>query len=124
MNRSRNVAATDRTYASEAVEAIFQAWKAMEDKRSQIVLAQMDIDEAQWIALQHNIYAARDAYYLAMSQFIDSSDPAVAAAKARVDEVRRELAEIRAEREQLIGVLSLVEKLVGLVGKLLALASG
>ena len=111
------------TKAASSVRVIFDAWKAMERIRTDWVVQGTKISAMQWDELQSDIYAARDSYFLAMEQFIDSPDPAVANLQKQIKECSTALADMKRDREKMGAALALVDKLAGLVGKLLALAA-
>lgn len=122
MNTANNLE-SEITPAADSVKAVFDVWKKLEEIRTDVVINNEPISAEQWRALQTDIYVARDAYFLAIGQFIDSQDPAVARLVSEIEQVSRQLDEMKQIRAKIEKTLGLVDKLAGLVGKLLALAA-
>lgn len=122
MNKTAVAPSPQIVSEQDTVTALYRAWKAAEGARTTLVMRGEAFTVEQWEGLLADIEVTRDAYYLALNSAVANRDPALQRLLDLIDAASQELTSMVDRRRSIIDLLSLVDRLAGMAGKLLATA--
>lgn len=109
--------------AEDTVDALFRAWKKLEQCRTDLISSKQQFRPDQWTELQLDIDVVRDAYYIALGKAVATRDSNVVVLIKQIDQAKATLNTQMKNRGQLVDILVAVDKVASLAGKLLAIGT-